>query len=154
MELDKNGRAEQVGLRWRRALDAYAAAVAVELHTLYVQVIDWTVDVTEIPFSIELAAVDVSGDLIEFYFSDDSGWMYYEGDQCGRLTATTTSRAREAAVEVALPPAIVAAEILHVLAGHEWPTPPPHVGTPLLTDPQYLAALLDVLEILRAKHPW
>lgn len=135
-----------MGLRWQRALNAYAASVAAELHNLRVPVIDWFVDVRDVPFSIELSAVNGAKRLVEFYFFDDVGWMHCEGDRCGRLITATVTSVRDRAAEVALPATRVAAEIVRALDGDGWAADPPVAGGAQSEDPYYLLALLDALE--------
>jgi hypothetical protein len=146
MKLNDGACPEQVTVRWNRALDGYAVAVARELTALNVGIIDWFVDVTEAPFWIDLALVDTAGQLVEFYFSDDLGWLHARGEHCGRLTLTTGSTPAEHAAGVAVPPSRVAAEILRALAGHQWTNDPPASANARATEPDYLAALLVLLE--------
>jgi hypothetical protein len=132
--------------RWNRALRCYAQGVAWELDILGVQVLDWFVHVSEAPFWIDLAVVDREGRLVEFYFSDDMGWILPEGTRCGRLTPPEVAGVRERAAQVAPPPYKVAPEILRALAGQGWAADPSPDVRARHVDPQYLTALLSVLE--------
>lgn len=138
---------DQVTNRWNLALAGYAAAVAAELTALGVRVIDYFVDVTEVPFWIDLALVDTGGLLVEFYFCDDLGWMHSQGTRCGRLAPCAAPTPAEHATQIALPPSRVAAEIVTALAGHPWPVERAGAaGSRHTLDPVYLAALLVALE--------
>lgn len=137
----------QVTQRWDLALSGYATAVATQLTALRVRVVAYFVDVTDVPFWIDLAVVDPSGQLIEFYFCDDLGWMQSVGARCGRLTPASSPTPAEHAARIALPPSRVAAEIVTALAGHPWVVDPSGAaGSQHALDPTYLSALLAILE--------
>ena len=144
---------DQVIQRWNLALAGYAAAVAAELTALGVRVIDYFVDITDVPFWIDLAVVDPSGNLVEFYFCDDLGWMQSQGSRCGRLATTTAPTPSDLAAEIAIPPSTAAAEIVSAAAGPPWPVGDAAANSSRHTlEPAYLAALLCVLEKWAARN--
>jgi hypothetical protein len=141
---------DHVTQRWDRALSGYATAVATQLTALRIRVITYFVDVSEVPFWIDLAVVDATGQLVEFYFCDDVGWMQSLGARCGRLTPLSSPTPAEHAARIALPPSRVAAEIVTALAGHPWAEDPSGAaGSQHALDPVYLTTLLAILDATR-----